>query len=70
VPDSRWGQAPAAFVVKRAAVAEDELRTFCGQRLARYKIPAYFRFVESLPRNAGGKLVRRVLRQQWRDGGG
>jgi O-succinylbenzoic acid--CoA ligase len=61
VPDEKWGMALAAFVVRRAAVAEDELRAFCAERLARYKIPARFIFVESLPRNAAGKLLRREL---------
>jgi O-succinylbenzoic acid--CoA ligase len=59
--DEVWGMAPAAFIVRRGAVAEDELRAFCAERLARYKIPARFTFVDSLPRNAAGKLLRREL---------
>jgi acyl-CoA synthetase (AMP-forming)/AMP-acid ligase II len=38
-----------------------ELRVFCESRLARYKIPVAFTFVEALPRNASGKLVRENL---------
>jgi O-succinylbenzoic acid--CoA ligase len=62
-PDEKWGQAPAAFIVLRidASTTEAHLREFCGERLARYKIPAQFIFVETLPRNAAGKLLRREL---------
>ena len=63
VPDEKWGIAPAAFIVRAASVNEDELRFFCAERLARYKVPARFTFVESLPRNAAGKLLRRQLRR-------
>jgi O-succinylbenzoic acid--CoA ligase len=63
VPDARWGQVPAAFVVARAGVevTEAELKSFCYARLARYKVPAQIRLVPSLPRNASGKVLRRAL---------
>jgi O-succinylbenzoic acid--CoA ligase len=63
VPDERWGQVPAAFVVARAGVevTEADLKSFCDARLARYKVPTYISLVPSLPRNASGKLLRRVL---------
>ena len=65
LPDQRWGQVPAAYIKVRAGLAlkEDELAAYCAARLARYKVPARFRFVESLPRNAAGKLLRRELRE-------
>jgi O-succinylbenzoic acid--CoA ligase len=65
LPDQRWGQVPAAFikVSQGLALTEGELEAYCAARLARYKVPAYFRFVESLPRNAAGKLLRRELRE-------
>ena len=64
LPDQRWGQVPAAYIKVRDGLAlkEDELAAYCAARLARYKVPARFRFVESLPRNAAGKLLRRELR--------
>ena len=67
VPDERWGQVPAAFVklVEGAALTEADLKAFCSARLARYKVPAHVRFVESLPRNAAGKLLRRALLDRW-----
>jgi O-succinylbenzoic acid--CoA ligase len=64
VADARWGQVVCAFVRLRpdSALAADELIAFCRERLARYKVPATIRFVETLPRNAAGKLLRRALR--------
>jgi O-succinylbenzoic acid--CoA ligase len=65
VPDERWGQAPLAFVCVREAISEAELKTFCASRLARYKVPTQIRFIEALPRNASGKLLRRELSELW-----
>jgi O-succinylbenzoic acid--CoA ligase len=63
VPDERWGQVVGAVVVLRpgSAPTADQLRAFCRERLAGYKVPAVIRFAESLPRNAAGKLLRRTL---------
>ena len=58
------GEAVKAFVVTRAghAVEEDELIELCAAHLARYKCPSKILFVDELPTNAGGKLLRRSLR--------
>ncbi|HVB11128.1 MAG TPA: o-succinylbenzoate--CoA ligase [Bacillota bacterium] len=61
VADSRWGQAPVAFVHARAPVAESELIAFCRERLAAYKVPVRIHFTGPLPRNAAGKLLRSAL---------
>ncbi|MFJ7936344.1 o-succinylbenzoate--CoA ligase [Sporosarcina sp. NPDC096371] len=60
---SEWGSVPVAFVVVTGNVPVEELRLFCEQRLARYKVPKEFRFVDKLPRNASNKLLRRELRE-------
>lgn len=62
-PDAEWGERIVASVVLRSGrdVPEDDLRTFCRERLAGYKVPKEFRAVESLPRTASGKLLRRQL---------
>jgi acyl-CoA synthetase (AMP-forming)/AMP-acid ligase II len=61
VPDERWGEMCAAYVATSAALTEDELRAFCRERLARFKVPKTFTFVERLPRNSLGKVQKDEL---------
>ncbi|MHB8511147.1 MAG: o-succinylbenzoate--CoA ligase [Actinomycetota bacterium] len=63
VPDDRWGEAGCAFVVLRKAVSQEEIRAFCSERLAKFKVPRDVVFTDSLPRNATGKLVKDQLRR-------
>lgn len=64
VPSERWGETVKAMVITnhRAAVTESELIAFTRARLAHYKCPTSVEFVDSLPRNASGKLLKHVLR--------
>ncbi len=64
LPDERWGQVPAACVKLRpgATLSEAALIAFCRERLAGYKLPRHLRFVQVMPRNAAGKLLRDTLR--------
>src|SRR5581483_6479352 len=61
--DAEWGQIPVAFVRRRAGseLQAESLLTYIAGRLARYKRPRAIYFVEQLPRNSAGKLVRREL---------
>ncbi|WP_102028496.1 o-succinylbenzoate--CoA ligase [Salirhabdus sp. Marseille-P4669] len=63
VKDERWGQAPVAFIVTndKARVTEVFLQEYLTKHLARYKLPKAYYFVDSLPRNAAKKLLRRTL---------
>jgi fatty-acyl-CoA synthase len=63
VPDERWGEVCAAFVVLRGPVAEDALLAHCRERLARFKVPKSVHVVDELPRNSLGKVVKSELRQ-------
>jgi O-succinylbenzoic acid--CoA ligase len=62
-PDEEWGEAVIAAVVRRdgAAVTPEELRAYCGGRLAGFKVPKAIEFRASLPRTESGKLLRREL---------
>jgi long-chain acyl-CoA synthetase len=67
VPDDRWGEAVKAFVLVRKGkhVSEDEIIQFCRKSLASYKKPKSVEFVEELPRNPQGKILKRVLREKY-----
>ncbi|MFL6292792.1 MAG: class I adenylate-forming enzyme family protein [Thermoanaerobaculia bacterium] len=66
VPHPTWGEMGVAFVVPGAeAPTAEDLSAFLGGRLAKYKIPREFRFVDSLPRTAYGKVVKGELRQRY-----
>lgn len=62
-PDPKWGQAPVALVVFHAGqtVAEDDLKTFCREHLAGYKVPREIRSAAGLPLTGAGKLDRHAL---------
>ena len=61
VPDERWGEACAAFVVLTSPVTDDELREYCREHLARFKVPKSFHIVDELPRNSMGKVMKSEL---------
>jgi fatty-acyl-CoA synthase len=64
VPDERWGEVCAAFVVLRegASVTGDDLRDHCRERLARFKVPRTVTFLDELPRSSMGKVLKGELR--------
>ncbi|RSK26342.1 fatty acid--CoA ligase family protein [Bacillus sp. HMF5848] len=65
VPDPEFGEAVKAFVVpKDKMITEEELLAFCAEHLAKYKIPKSIEFLEELPKNTTGKILRRSLRDQ------
>jgi len=70
VPDEKWGEAVRALVVLEAGAAADAeaILAFARSRIAAFKAPKQIDFVESLPRNASGKVLRRELRAPyWAD---
>jgi acyl-CoA synthetase (AMP-forming)/AMP-acid ligase II len=62
VPDARWGEAVKAIIVTRAEVTADELIAFARTRIAGYKVPKSIDFVDVLPRNPSGKILKKDLR--------
>ena len=66
IPDEKWGEAVMAFVVvKDSSLTEQQLEEFClnNDKLARFKRPRTYRFVDELPRNASGKIQKFLLRE-------
>jgi len=67
VPDDKWGEAVKAVVVRKPGVdvTTDELMAFARSRIAGYKVPRSIDFVETLPRNPTGKILKRELRKPY-----
>lgn len=72
VEDKEWGHRLRAFVVKAdgASIGEDEIKHYVREHLARYKVPREVVFLDELPRNPTGKILKRELRDMDVDGGG
>ena len=67
IPDEEWGESVKAVVQLRAGahVTAQELIAFCSERLAGYKKPRTVDFVDELPRDAAGKLLKRTIRDPY-----
>ncbi len=70
VPDDQWGEAVKAVVCLKegASVSEQELIDFCKERLSSYKKPRSVDFVNTLPKNPVGKILRRQVRESYWEG--
>ena len=64
IAHEKWGEAPHAFIVLRtgAKADADELRRFCREHLAHFKVPQEFHFIAELPKTATGKIQKYLLR--------
>jgi fatty-acyl-CoA synthase len=65
VEDKEWGHRLRAFVVKTdgASIGEDDIKSYVKEHLARYKVPREVVFLDELPRNPTGKVLKRELRE-------
>jgi fatty-acyl-CoA synthase len=66
VPDDEWGEALKAYIVPRrpGAVTEEDVGVYCHEGLANFKRPRYVEFLDALPRNPTGKVLKRELRER------
>jgi long-chain acyl-CoA synthetase len=71
VPDQRWGETVRAFITRKdAALTEEDVISFCRQHLAGYKCPTSVEWMDAIPRNPSGKILKTELRKPWWDGRG
>ncbi len=70
LPSSRWGEEVCAVVARKPheRLTAQALEAFLRERIAGYKLPRRFVFVDALPRNATGKVLRRVLKERFAHG--
>ena len=70
VPDDIFGERVKAFVVPKdgAALSAEGIRTYVGEHFAPFKVPQEVSFVEAIPRNPGGKIMKRLLREKGEEG--
>jgi long-chain acyl-CoA synthetase len=69
VPSVDWGETPVAFVVAKASVNAESLLQWTNQRVGKVQRLAAVRIVEDLPRSAIGKVLKRELREHYREAG-
>lgn len=62
VPHEEWGETVKAVVVLKGDASEEELRAFAAEHLAEFKCPRIYSFVDELPRNASGKILKQQVK--------
>jgi long-chain acyl-CoA synthetase len=67
-PHPEWGEEVIAFIVKRGDVGPDDLNSLCLDNIARFKRPREYRFVDALPKNNYGKVLKTELRSKLSSG--
>ncbi len=66
LPSEKWGESPLAIVVRKDdSLSEADVITYCHGKLAGYKRPQAVAFVDEIPRNPSGKILKRVLRERF-----
>jgi fatty-acyl-CoA synthase len=66
-PDDHWGEIPCAFITLKSGnegLTEEDVVTFCRNKLAGFKVPKKIVFADNLPKTSTGKLQKHVLRSQ------
>lgn len=66
IPHEVYGEVPKAYVVLKEAksLTKEDITHYCGQNLAKYKVPTEVEFIDELPRNASGKVLKHTLRDK------
>jgi len=69
IPDENWGEVVRAIVVlkENGNATEKEVIQYCRERLSSFKKPESVIFVKELPRNTLGKVIKRELRETWKN---
>ena len=63
VPDEKLGEVAKAFIIPDGEASKDEIKQFCKERVANFKVPKYVEFVDEFPMTASGKIQKYKLRE-------
>lgn len=63
VKDEKWGEVGKLFIVSKSPLSENQVKSYCTENLAKFKVPKYFAFIDELPKTASGKIDRKALSQ-------
>jgi acyl-CoA synthetase (AMP-forming)/AMP-acid ligase II len=63
--NEQWGEIPVAIVVAKGDLGAKEVISYCEGKLARFKIPKHVEFVDEIPRNPTGKVLKHILRKRF-----
>ena len=65
VPDAQYGEEVMACIILKegSSLTEKDIRQYCVERIAKHKVPRYFRFVDAFPMNAAGKILKYKMRE-------
>src|SRR5699024_437951 len=68
IPDAYWFEAVMAVVVPKEGtyLTEEAVMSFCRERLSRFKVPKHVDFINTLPKNPSGKVLKRSLRDMYK----
>ena len=69
IPDERYGEVLAAWIIPKepGCLTEEEVREFCSEHIAHYKVPAYYRFVTEYPMTITGKIQKYKIIEQMKE---
>ncbi|MDF0715421.1 AMP-binding protein [Muricauda sp. 334s03] len=65
IPHEKWGECGAALVVKGKEVSSEEIRNYCLDNLAKFKVPSEIHFIESVPKGDTGKIDRKTMKKSF-----
>ena len=69
IPDKKYGEVLAAWIIPKEAdsLTEEEVRQFCSEHIAHYKVPTYYRFVTEYPMTITGKIQKYKIIEQMKE---
>ncbi|MDF0717730.1 hypothetical protein PY092_16320 [Muricauda sp. 334s03] len=65
IPHEKWGECGAALIVKAQEVSSDEIKAYCLEKLAKFKVPSEIHFIDTVPKGDTGKIDRKTLKKSF-----